>query len=73
MRARTLAQRLRGESVSADRIVSIEVTDDAPATATAECSVHPRLCVDHLTFLKPPEQGWQIVAKAFRTEVRPVV
>lgn len=56
-----------------DRIVSIEVTDDALATATTECSIHPRYFVDHLAFLKIPEHGWRIVAKAFRTEVMPAV
>jgi hypothetical protein len=49
------------------------VTDDALATATAECSIHPRYFVDHVAFLKVPEHGWQIVAKAFRTEVMPAV
>lgn len=50
-----------------------DVTDDAPATATAECSIHPSYFVGHLAFLKIPEHGCQIVAKAFRTEVMPAV
>lgn len=56
-----------------DRVVSIEATDDAVATAKVECSIHPKYFVDHLTFLKTPDHGWQIVAKAFRTRMNPAV
>jgi nitronate monooxygenase len=56
-----------------DRIVSIDVTEEVLATAKVECSIHPKYFVDHLTFLKTATTGWQIVAKAFRTLVKPVV
>jgi hypothetical protein len=50
-----------------DRIVSIDVTEDAVATAKVECSIHPKYFVDHLAFLKTPAHGWQVIAKAYRT------
>lgn len=53
-----------------DRIVSIDVTDDVVAVAKVECSIHPRYFVDYLTLLKTESAGWQIVSKAFRTEMR---
>jgi hypothetical protein len=56
-----------------DRIVSIDVTEQALATVRVECSIHPRYFVDHLMLLKTPEQGWQIVAKAFHTVVMAAV
>jgi 4-oxalocrotonate tautomerase len=49
-----------------DRIVSIDVTEASVATATVECSMHPRYFVDHLAFLKTPAHGWQVIAKAYR-------
>jgi 4-oxalocrotonate tautomerase len=52
-----------------DRIASMDVTEDVLATARVECSIHPRYFVDHLTLMKIPGRGWQIVAKAFRTVV----
>ena len=49
-----------------DRIASIDVTEDAVATAKVECSIHPRCFVDRLAFLKTPAHGWQVIAKAYR-------
>jgi len=53
-----------------DRIVFIDVTDDTAASAKVECSIHPKYFVDHLTLLKTADRGWQIVAKAFRTQIK---
>jgi hypothetical protein len=52
-----------------DRIVSIDQSGPATAFVKLECAVPPRFFVDYLTLLKTNE-GWRIVAKAFKTETR---
>jgi len=32
--------------------------------------VHPKYFVDALTLLNTPQQGWQIIAKAFHAQVK---
>ncbi len=52
-----------------DEILSIHGAESTNlASATVRVSVPPRHFVDHLTLLRTPEHGWQIVAKAYRVE-----
>ena len=51
-----------------DKIAWVDVAHNA-AVAKVECSIAPRYFTDYLTFLKT-DQGWQIVSKASRIEVR---
>jgi hypothetical protein len=52
-----------------DEILSIHGAESTNlASATVRVSVPPRHFVDHLTLLRTPEHGWQIVAKAYRIE-----
>jgi hypothetical protein len=52
-----------------DRIVSIDLSGPETAFVKLECSIHPRYFVDYLTLLKL-ENGWKVVSKTFRTDVR---
>jgi hypothetical protein len=52
-----------------DRIVSIDQSGPVTACAKVECALPPRHFVDYLTLIKTRE-GWRIVAKAFKTELR---
>ena len=52
-----------------DRIVSIDQSGPATAFVKLECAVPPRHFVDYLTLLKTNE-GWRVVAKAFKAETR---
>lgn len=53
-----------------DRIVSVDVTHDTAASAKVECSIQSKYFVDYLTLLKTVDHGWQIVTKAFRTQIK---
>lgn len=52
-----------------DRIVTIDQSGPATAFVKAECALPPRFFVDYLTLIRTRE-GWKIVAKAFKTDVR---
>ncbi|HRD77936.1 MAG TPA: nuclear transport factor 2 family protein [Hyphomicrobiaceae bacterium] len=52
-----------------DRIVSIDFAGPESAFVKVECSIHPRYFTDYLALLKLAD-GWRIVAKSFRTDVR---
>ena len=52
-----------------DRIVSIDLSGPETAFVKLECSVHPRYFTDYLTLLKLND-GWRVVSKTFRTDVR---
>jgi len=52
-----------------DRIVSIDFAGPESAMVKVECSVHPRYFTDYLSLLKLKD-GWRIVAKSFRTDMR---
>lgn len=52
-----------------DRILSIDQSGPASAFVKLECAVPPRFFVDYLTLLKTSD-GWRVVAKAFKTEMR---
>jgi hypothetical protein len=52
-----------------DRIVSIDLSGPETAFVKLECSIHPRYFTDYLTLLKLRD-GWRVVSKTFRTDVR---
>jgi Putative lumazine-binding len=52
-----------------DRIVSIDLSGPETAFVKLECSIHPRYFTDYLTLLKLTD-GWRVVSKTFRTDVR---
>ena len=52
-----------------DRIVSIDLSGPETAFVKVECSIHPRYFTDYLTLLKLKD-GWRVVSKTFRTDVR---
>ncbi|MDX2203526.1 MAG: nuclear transport factor 2 family protein [Hyphomicrobiaceae bacterium] len=52
-----------------DRIVSIDFAGPETALVKLECSIHPRYFTDYLTLLKLKD-GWRIVSKTFRTDVK---
>jgi putative lumazine-binding protein len=52
-----------------DRIVSIDVSGPETAFVKLECSIHPRYFTDYLTLLKLAD-GWRVVSKTFRTDMR---
>jgi hypothetical protein len=52
-----------------DRIVSIDLADERTAFVKLECAVPPRFFIDYLTLLEL-EEGWRIITKTFRAEVR---
>lgn len=53
----------------ADRIVSIDFSGPETAFVKVECALHPRYFTDYLTLLKLKD-GWKVVSKTFRTDVR---
>ena len=52
-----------------DRIVSVDFSGPETAFVKVECSIHPRYFTDYLTLLKLKD-GWRVVAKTFRSDVR---
>jgi hypothetical protein len=52
-----------------DRVLAVDLAGDALACVKLNCAVPPRFFTDFLLLLKTNE-GWRIVQKAFRTEVR---
>jgi hypothetical protein len=52
-----------------DRIVSIDLSGPETAFIKLECSLHPRYFTDYLTLLKLKD-GWRVVSKTFRTDIR---
>lgn len=52
-----------------DRIVSIDMSGPETAAVKLECSVAPRYFTDYLLLLKLKD-GWRIVSKSYRTEIR---
>lgn len=52
-----------------DRIVSVDMSGPETAFVKVECSIHPRYFTDYLTLLKLND-GWRVVSKTFRTDVR---
>ena len=56
-------------SARADRIVSIDFSGPSTAIAKVECQLPPRYFTDYLTLLKLKD-GWKVVSKTYRTDVR---
>ena len=52
-----------------DRIISIDLSGPETAFVKLECSIHPRYFTDYLNLLRLHE-GWRIVSKTFRTDIR---
>lgn len=52
-----------------DRILAIDLNGEESACVKVNCCIPPRYFTDHLLLLRTAE-GWRIVAKSFRTEVR---
>ena len=52
-----------------DRIVSIDLSDPEAAFVKLECSLPPRYFTDYLTLLELKD-GWRIVSKTLRVDVR---
>lgn len=52
-----------------DRILAIDLAGPELAVVKLNCAIPPRFFTDVLVLLKLAD-GWQIVSKAFRTEVR---
>ena len=52
-----------------DRIVSIDLSGPETAFVKLECAIPPRYFTDYLTLLTLRD-GWRVVPKTFRTEVR---
>lgn len=52
-----------------DRVLSVDLAGDALACVKLNCAIPPRFFTDFLLLLKTGE-GWRIVQKAFRTELR---
>jgi hypothetical protein len=52
-----------------DRIVSIDLSGPETAFVKLECSIHPRYFTDYLNLLKLKD-GWRVVSKTYRTDVR---
>ncbi|MCU0886971.1 MAG: nuclear transport factor 2 family protein [Rubritepida sp.] len=52
-----------------DRILAIDLNGEEAACVKVNCCIPPRYFTDYLLLLKTAE-GWRIVAKSFRTEVR---
>lgn len=52
-----------------DRIVSIDLSGPETAFVKLECAVPPRYFTDYLLLLKSGD-GWRIVSKSFRTDIR---
>lgn len=52
-----------------DRIVSIDMSGPETAFVKVECQIPPRYFTDYLLLLKQKD-GWKIVSKSFRADVR---
>ena len=52
-----------------DRIVSIDMSGPETAFVKVECQLPPRYFTDYLLLLKAKD-GWKIVSKVFRADVR---
>jgi hypothetical protein len=52
-----------------DKIVSIDQSGPGTAFVKVECALPPRFFVDYLNLIKTSE-GWRIVAKSFKSEMR---
>jgi len=52
-----------------DRVMSIDLSGPETAFVKLECSIHPRYFTDYLTLLKLKD-GWRVVSKTYRTEMR---
>ncbi len=52
-----------------DRIVSIDMSGPETAFVKVECQIPPRYFTDYLLLLKGRE-GWKIVSKSFRADVK---
>jgi hypothetical protein len=52
-----------------DRILAIDLNGEEAACVKVNCCIPPRYFTDYLLLLKTAE-GWRVVAKSFRTEVR---
>ena len=52
-----------------DRIVSVDFSGPETAFVKVECSIHPLYFTDYLTLLRLTE-GWRVVSKTFRTDVK---
>jgi len=52
-----------------DRILTIDQSGPVTALAKVACQIPPRYFTDYLMLLKTAE-GWKIVSKSFRTDVR---
>jgi hypothetical protein len=52
-----------------DRILAIDLNGEEAACVKVSCCIPPRWFTDYLLLLKTGE-GWRIVAKSFRTELR---
>jgi hypothetical protein len=52
-----------------DRIVSIDQSGPETAFVKVECAIPPRFFTDYLLLLRTAE-GWRIVSKSFRTDVK---
>ena len=57
-----------------DRIVSLDLSGPETALAKVECAVPPQFFTDYLTLCRFPDMpgfdGWRIVTKTYRTDVR---
>ena len=56
-------------SVRRDRIISIDMSGPETAFVKVECQLPPRYFTDYLLLLKGGN-GWKIVSKSFRADVR---
>lgn len=52
-----------------DRILAVDQNGPDAACVKLECAIPPRFFTDYLLLLRGAE-GWRIVAKSFRTEIR---
>ena len=52
-----------------DRILAVDMTGDEAACVKVNCCIPPRYFTDYLLMLNTAE-GWRIVAKSFRVEMR---
>ncbi len=52
-----------------DRIISIDMSGPETAFVKVECQLPPRYFTDYLLLLKSKD-GWKIVSKSFRADVR---
>jgi len=52
-----------------DRIVQIDQSGPATAFVKVECAIPPRFFVDYLSLIKTGE-GWRVVAKSFKVDVK---